>query len=358
MSIGGIGAVTFGLIRMANKSIDSADGIGKLSARLGASTEALSQYKHVADLSGVSFKTLSTGWQRMTRRISDAAKGTGVAKKALVELGISAKDLNELKPEDQFEAIAEALSGVKNQSDKVRLSMKIFDSEGVSLLQTMNSGAAGIRKMREEANALGLTLSKDQVQSAERANDAITKLKGSFSAMSLVLGQELTGSIEGVSGVLTKFIQGLDKDQIKVFVSDATNGLADFMEGVDRSYSWLQSSHLAEMGLVGYVMFGKKGLALAGMVDWANTNMAKDLAQNWDYLNTSDVTGKITDKDLKGYQLGDFNRSGGNLDYLEQKRNMEEKYGGLNGKKIDKTNSLLEGIVDALRKQDNVAVAG
>ena len=149
------------LVALTKNSIDSADEIQKLNQRLGASTEALSQYKYVADLTGVSFKTLTTGWQRMTRRVAEAAQGTGEARQALAELGLDVQKLNQLKPEDQFEVLADAIMGVKNPADQVRLAMKLFDTEGVALLQTMQGGSEAMRGLRDEADTLGLTLDQE-----------------------------------------------------------------------------------------------------------------------------------------------------------------------------------------------------
>lgn len=176
---GGIGmalGLTFGG-QAIKQIINTGDQIGKLSTRLGVSTEALSELKHVAELSGVEFSSLSTGLQRMTRRISEAASGTGAARKALVELGVSAQYLNTLRPEEQFEHIVESLTKVENQSDKVRLAMKLFDTEGVALLQTMENGAEGIRKMREEARKLGLSLSEQDTKAMADFNDAVHRLQ-------------------------------------------------------------------------------------------------------------------------------------------------------------------------------------
>jgi len=170
VGVGGFGA-------LIKSSIDAGDKIDKLSIRLGASTEALSQYQHVAELSGVSFDNLTMGWQRMVRRVAEAADGTGEAKAALQELGLSAQALKKMAPEQQFEALADAFTKVDSQSDKVRLSMKLFDSSGVSLLQTMEGGSAAIRKMRMEADALGKTLSSEQVKKMAQTNDAITRLQ-------------------------------------------------------------------------------------------------------------------------------------------------------------------------------------
>lgn len=201
LSVAGLGAIV-------TSSLDAADKVGKLSARLGASTEALSQYQHVAELSGIKFNTLTMGWQRMTRRVAEAAQGTGEAKNALIELNVSAQDLNQLKPEEQFEVLADALMKVENQADRVRLSMKLFDSEGVSLLQTMTKGAAGIREMREEAHDLGLTLSQEDAAGAAAANDAFARLKTTGTALGLTLARELGPGLADIATWLSVHIPG------------------------------------------------------------------------------------------------------------------------------------------------------
>lgn len=196
----GIGGMAFAI----KQSLDAADKIQKLSIRLGASTEALSEYEHVAKLSGIRVETLNMGWQRMTRRVAEAAAGTGEAKGALEELNVSATDLNNLRPEQQFEVLADALNNVENQADKVRLAMKLFDSEGVSLLQTMENGAEGIRDMRKEAQALGLSLSRDQVDAAAAANDAIERMTAANSALTTQMAIEFAPTIEAVAEFLGK----------------------------------------------------------------------------------------------------------------------------------------------------------
>jgi len=206
-----------GLGIMAKNAIDSADKIAKLSDKLGVSTESLSQYQHVAELSGVTFDTLTMGWQRMTRRVAEAAQGTGEAKSALQELNLDAQHLASLAPDQQFEKIADALNGLTSQSDKVRLAFKLFDSGGVSLIQTMGSGAEGIKKMREEADRLGLTLSEDTAQSAEDANDSLTRLSASGRGLGLTLVNVLGPAIIDVADWLSLNIPASVKKTIRTF---------------------------------------------------------------------------------------------------------------------------------------------
>ncbi len=209
------GALSVGAFAGAiGQTVDFGDKIQKLSDRLGISTEALSQYQHVAELSGVSFQTLTMGLQRMVRRISEAANGTGEAKDALKELGLEALALEKLQPDAQFEVLAEALSHVKDSSDRVRLSMKLFDSEGVALLQTMTKGAAGIRQMRQEADALGLTLSRQEADEMARYNDQITKMSGLFHGLVVELTRGVIPSLNKTLETLNNIFGGSLDNQI------------------------------------------------------------------------------------------------------------------------------------------------
>lgn len=188
-----------GLGALVARVTESGDELQKLSVRLGASVEALSQYRFVAERSGVSFDTLTLAWQRMTRRISEAASGTGEARDALRELGLSATELERLRPEQQFEVLADALAGVESSSDRVRLAMKLFDSEGVKVIQTMTDGARGLRAMRDEADSLGYTMTQAGAEDMAEFRDALTNIKtaagGLVQELVINLGPTLTSII-------------------------------------------------------------------------------------------------------------------------------------------------------------------
>ncbi len=204
-----VGAAGFGAL--IKNTLDAQDKIGKLSQRLGASTEALSQYQFVAERTGVSFETLTMGMQRATRRISEAAAGGGEAVKALQELNLSAQDLNELAPEKQFEILADALMDVENSADQVRLAMKLFDSEGVALIQTMQGGSAEIQRLREKADELNLTLSQDNVNAAARAKDAMTELQGRMNGLSNELTVNLAPALADILKTLADYVPKVTK---------------------------------------------------------------------------------------------------------------------------------------------------
>lgn len=199
MAAGVVGA--FASIR---SGIERQADLADLSTRLGATTEGLSRLQYAAEQSGVSVQTLNMGLQRMVRRVAEAANGTGEARGALEELNIAASDLNKLKPEQQFSVLADAIMKVENPADRVRLAMKLFDSEGVSLIQTMQGGSQQLAAFGAEADKLGLTVGTDAAQSAKRASDAFTRLSGVFTGASNTLASQFAPEIELAANFLAE----------------------------------------------------------------------------------------------------------------------------------------------------------
>ena len=139
-----------GIVLMGKSTITQVDKIQKLGIRLGESTENLSRFKFVAEQNGIAFETMAMAFQRMQRRVAEAAKGTGEAKDALKELGLNAENLNQLTVTEQFTQVTKAMEGVKNTADRTRLSMKLFDSEGVALAQIMDQGVIAMKDLARE----------------------------------------------------------------------------------------------------------------------------------------------------------------------------------------------------------------
>lgn len=229
--IAGVIAGMFAANTIQNQ-IDWGDQLQKTNLRIGASTEALSQYNYVAKLSGVEFGQLTTAWQRQTRRIAEAAAGTGVASKALDRLGLSAKDLNQLAPEEQFERIATAMQNVESSSERVALAQKLWDSEGVKLVQIVNQGTDAIAAMRAEADALGLTISLDTANAMATYNDEVDRLKFAAQGLSQTLAAELVPSMTVGLQATSAFIQEIGgAETILNTTKDAAMLLAAIMAG-------------------------------------------------------------------------------------------------------------------------------
>lgn len=175
------------------------DRADKLSARLDITVEALSELEFVAKRGGVPVNTLTMALQRMVRRVAEAAKGTGEAKDAIKELGFEAGRLTQMTPEDQFYEIARALQSVEGQSDKVRLAFKLFDSEGVGVLQTMRGDLAEVRK---EFERFGGPMASSFSDASASFADAQTNLATATDRLKEAFAEPL---LEPFAAVINKF---------------------------------------------------------------------------------------------------------------------------------------------------------
>lgn len=190
------------LATLVKVSANTADNIQKLSLRLGVSTEFLSEMRHVADLTGVSFDRVDVGIRKMSKSINDAENGLSTSIRAFDSLGISLEELKSLSPEQQFELIADKLSKVETQSEKTGAAMDIFGRAGVDMLTLFEDGAKGIKDMREEANLFGLTISQDAADGAAHFNDEITKLGARAQGFAESLGLSL---LPALSEIIAQF---------------------------------------------------------------------------------------------------------------------------------------------------------
>jgi hypothetical protein len=94
----------------------------------------------------------------------------------LAELGLKAKDLRGLSPEDQFKLIAKRLSTIEDPSKRAAVAVQLLGRAGTKLLPLMEDGASGVEALQQQARDLGLTVSTDAAKGAAALTDALNIL--------------------------------------------------------------------------------------------------------------------------------------------------------------------------------------
>jgi len=241
--IGLAGAGGFGLL--VKSSLDSVDALAKTSDKLGIATEKLAGLRYAAELTGVSTNTMDMALQRMTRRLAEAAQGGGEAKAAIEQLGLDAQKLAAQSPDKSFREIATAMESVDQQSEKVRLAFKFFDSEGVALVNTLALGSKGLNDAAKEAEQFGISISRVDAAKIEKANDALAKVtlvsKGLSQQIAIGLSPHLESAADSFIN-MGKSAGGLDII-INDTVTESKNLFVSFFAAVDSG--WL---NIAESG--------------------------------------------------------------------------------------------------------------
>ncbi|MCP3916141.1 MAG: hypothetical protein GY711_11345 [bacterium] len=199
-----------GALAIAKSTSKAGDEIAKTSRRLGIGVEALQEYRFAAERSGVETRTFDLAMQRMGRRVAEAAKGTGEARGALEELAIAAtnadgsvRSIEQLLPE-----VAAKLGEMEDANARNALAMKLFDSEGVKLVQLLAEGAEGMEALRKEARTLGNVMTKEDVRAAEMFEDAQTNLMFALRGVRNTIGSSLMPELRKLADRLREFLVG------------------------------------------------------------------------------------------------------------------------------------------------------
>jgi hypothetical protein len=160
-----------GLIQLGSQMAD-------LSAKTGLSTDALQEMKFAGSQVGVSVESLTGAITQMQRRLVETPE-------AFAKLGLSARELIAMKPEQAFAAIAEKIKAIEEPARQTAAAMEVFGRSGATVLPVLK---AGYSELANEAHNLGLVLDGDVLGSADRVDDALTKLQAIGEGFSNTLG--------------------------------------------------------------------------------------------------------------------------------------------------------------------------
>ena len=79
------------------------------------------------------------------------------------------------RSEDLLGDVADAFARIEDPAERVRLAFKLFDSEGVALVNLLSDGGGALEEMRERARGLGIVLDEHLVRDAERRGPSSTR---------------------------------------------------------------------------------------------------------------------------------------------------------------------------------------
>jgi len=160
------------------KSMETADAIGKAADAIGISTGTLQEYRHAARISGVQTEALDKSIGQFTKRVGEARAGTGAMITFLKQFDENLlKNIQSSKSTDEaLNLVFKRMGQTASATDKAALANAAFGRSGLTMVNMVKDGAAGLAKLRQEARDLGIVMDDHLIRSSERANDEIEKL--------------------------------------------------------------------------------------------------------------------------------------------------------------------------------------
>ena len=272
----GGGAAAGGIFALANSTAQLGDNVAKTADKLGVGTDELQEYRYAAERSGVSTQKFDSSFERFVKRTGEAAQGTGAAKKAYEELGLSAKKLAKMMPDEAFAVVADRLKEVKNQTDRVAYSADFFGREGVAMVNMIRGGSEGLRELRRDARRTGYVLSEQAARDAEVFSDRLLDAKLSLAGMKNTIGAELMPALSDLMRDYSSWARQ-NRDVVREFaknfgerlnsalpvIADIGRGLVATVQGISRVTSRL--AHMVggfeNLGMVVGTVFAGKAIA-------------------------------------------------------------------------------------------------
>ncbi len=186
------------LALMAKRFESTGSALNDMSARTGVAVESLSEFSYAADQTGTNLETVESGVKKMQKAIGAATDGP-------------LKDLQGMKPEDQFAAVARTLNAIEDPGERAAKAMEIFGKSGTALLPMI----ADLENLQANARRLGLVMSTEDAAAADAFGDALGDLK----SVILNVGN---GLIAKLAPSLTAFVEAAANAtvQVKTWMTD------------------------------------------------------------------------------------------------------------------------------------------
>lgn len=289
----GLGAAMIGNAYSAALAVDD---LNTLSKQTGFTVEELQKMQYASALVDVDFNTMTGSISKLTRNMANGSE-------AFSKLGISVKDemTGQLRDANTvwYETLW-ALSKVENETQRDALAMELFGKSAADLSGIVDDGGVSLMSYGSEAEELGLILSQDNVDAANKFNDAMDQLKARTSAAFLEAGAALAETlvpaleklVEIATQVLTWFanLDGGTQAFILTVLAlvAAISPILGIISALTGAAAALNVAMLPMIATIGGIILAVGAVVAAGVLLYQNWDTIKQKASElWSSITTT-----------------------------------------------------------------------
>jgi hypothetical protein len=193
-----------GMILIAEKfkeffksTLEGSENLTRLSKQTGLSTNLIQGFGRAARETGVDQEVANNALAKFTVNVGKAGIGSKASATALSDLGISVRDFSKLKPDAQFQLVAERLAAIPDPARRARDEVALFSRAGVQLDQALvNVGKEGLEPFIQHMKDLGVFLDTASIASIRGAAESFKNLGDTVKGLAT---EFLTGLVPGIA---------------------------------------------------------------------------------------------------------------------------------------------------------------
>ncbi|MCU1242391.1 MAG: hypothetical protein JWO71_3117 [Candidatus Acidoferrum typicum] len=318
-AVGMIGVAAGAFAEGVTKTVEWETHILHLAQSAGTSTEAISGLSLAAKMMGLEIDQVASALTKFDKQLLQAQLGNAKAQQNLSLLGL---DPSQIKTsDDALLQLADHFAKLPDGAVKSGEAMMAFGKSGAAMVPLLNLGRQGLQDFMNQAKAMGLVITKDQAEAAERFEQNVTRMQQSLKGLWVEItnktlpamndlvaawtdGGKKTGFWEGVGGIAAILTQGMtaygayksqgeaiiaQQEKMRAKVTALTADFAGHQKAVDalkKSIESLITSQQTQLATIGKTAEAVQEYKIRvdahklGMDKWAEAEIAVYRAQN------------------------------------------------------------------------------
>ena len=242
----GVAALGAALGIVTQKYANMAVETRRVSNITGISVNNLQRLRHAFKMGGLEIENADDALKDLTERIGDAHTGPNEYRETFEAMGVAIHDAQGvLRPTtDILYDIADAFQNQESEAKKAYAANVLFSEAGFKLSPVLSQGAAGLRELGDEMEALG-TITEEDADQAENFIQAQEELRTSIGGLVGEVAQNIIPVLTPMIEKLTEFL-GENRAAIVDGITTAFTFMAEALEAI---VGWLADAVVAAMDL-------------------------------------------------------------------------------------------------------------
>ncbi|WP_028574358.1 phage tail tape measure protein [Desulfonatronovibrio hydrogenovorans] len=240
--LGGVAAgAAYSMHRLISGFTQGADEALKLSRRVSMTHREVQQLMGAADLMTTGGgQMIASNLSRFSRRMAEAAAGTGEAAKAYEWAGINIRDSEGVMRSgmDVLMDIMDVMEDMESEDLQQRFAAATFGRSGEEMVNLLNQGRDEFEEAVRQYMETGQILTEEEARDAERYNDAMSLLAGTVRGIRNAVISDLLPAINEWIENMTKLARA-NREVISERIIQGLRNFWEWIQDVRQAVSWL-----------------------------------------------------------------------------------------------------------------------